>query len=82
MKGRWKYYGSDTCPACIKTKEIFKENKYDYIYEKIENIPDSNKKILEQYNYIYIPAIFDPKGRFFGGMTEMQKYTNRFKHIK
>lgn len=74
-----KFYGAAWCPDCIRSKAFLDEQKVEYEYINIEEVPGAAEKV-EKINdgYQSIPTIIFPDGRILvePSNAELQKALN------
>lgn len=69
-------YGSETCPFCVKAKELLNEKEIKYIYHDVKTY-GTLKEALDYLanltnNQRTIPVIFK-KDKFIGGYDDLKK---------
>ena len=67
-------YSKNTCPWCVKAKELLKQNGIEYLEYNIQQSPDLKTRLLQLIpDAKTVPQSFDG-ATHVGGYTELEKY--------
>ena len=70
------YYviGKNSCPWCIKVKELLEKKNTPYVYKNLDHLSVSKKEawknfIMNELNMSTVPVVF----KMIGGFTELEE---------
>ncbi len=74
---RYIGYGRRGCTYCTKARDILRRTGNTYIeVDDIMDLAPNHLKTVQDNNYNYVPIIFDDRGRFVGGYTDLEREMN------
>jgi glutaredoxin 3 len=67
-------YSKDSCPWCVKAKDLLKQKGIEYLEYNIQQSPDLKTRLLQLVpDAKTVPQIFDGADHI-GGYTELEKH--------